>query len=419
MGAITDNNSFFLFSDNAKPISVSLDDGDLLTAKCWTGTEWKEFGIPFVGAGELDLRAILSAMPIEQPALKLSANGLFRADSVNQDDGDNFRLYINGQILAVHYAIKGGYCASSMGRFLLTNRPSVNPTFGWCREYLFFRSVIDAFGRDPDDVWINSVRVDVKRWFKSDCDTVTLAERGEDDESFNTVLGVDVSAKKMIRVVGRTKEYPDAYDVQVTLEDSDGNEITFEPIRFVMSRVSKPQFRSFLFRNPIGGFDTVISKGAFRIVPSYSIQAFRHQHAESEMDTGATEHMEVNSGPIGSGALRRAWLDFLHSTEKYMCDQDGQVNRIILDESSPDMDTSSVNDVSFRFHFADDPKGNGMQLTVRASILPDYKDYNEPEADVTEPGSIEINPGVPYIQPEDPIVGPTEEADNDDVTINP
>ena len=144
-----------------------------------------------------------------------------------------------------------------------------------------------------------------------------------------------------------------------------GDEIS-KPVRFVLEQ-SKTNWRGFLYRNALGGFDSLYSKGDLKFVPQYEPTAFKNGHAEEEKDPSAVEYLEVDTGMFGSAAERMMWLDFLRSKEKYMVEQDGTVSRIILDEASPELTLKELGHFSFRFHKAEDLVGNGV-------VLPDYEE---------------------------------------------
>lgn len=370
MPPISDNLNYRqLFSDNAEPVTIDFDgdDENQLVLVCLNGDNEviTELTVPVHNTPtDLDLRGLFNGLPIFQAPTPV--RGHFLDAHLNYICNENVNLQIRnkyGSTLAErkYLVIKGGVTGQSSRQAsetfmrnsprFLTQRPQINTTYRWGMERLFI--VVAAQNEDN----ITNLEIKIKIYY-DDGSSQILAEKHTDIHHtalYSALVDLFCIDEGDLDLM---KENIVAYDVFFIFESEPSIVTTSAPIRFVIAE-SKRNYRGFIYRNPVGGFDTVYSKGALKIVPEYEISAFRYDYSEEELHTGAIEYIEAGTGPIDNSAVRRQWLDFLRSKEKFMFDQSGNIFRIILDDSSPELEFLSLNEFTFRFHMADAPKGNG------------------------------------------------------------
>ena len=365
MAQITDNNPRFLFSANADKVTISAFNplSHSLFIRLYRDDGYEDIQIPVSTANpQLDLRSIIEESTVQIPSISPEALVPYLPLRPNP----NFALCLmSGGVepeSVEHTVIIGGISEKTAlealnlisGRYWLTQRPQINHVCKWGREQILVWLIPDS--RIVDEAV--DVTVYAKVYTPAGVSTVSLYT--DSNAHYGDIIAIPVSFAAI--------NTPTAVAWDITVETSSQSEGTQEnrPISFILDQ-SKANYRGFIYRNALGGFDSVYSRGEFRYVPQYEPAAFRNEHMEKNLDPTAVEYMEVDTGVFGTAAERMMWLDFLRTREKYLVEQDGKVSPIILDESSPELILKELGHFTFRFHKAEDPVGNGMPM-------PDYQE---------------------------------------------
>lgn len=308
----------------------------------------------------LDLRGILSAGCLDRPGVDFSGLSVFYhagggiSYNVNvclRDNEDNSETASRK-----FYVLPGGIAGKSSPdaanlffKKWITQLPQIRKTYRWGQEHLFLWAASTISGQS--NVSRVEYRIEITKSVGSQVKTGSLSV-----DSGSELVGLNVGFNVVSSGVSGVIK---SYDVSAKIYGSSNTEIaSMLPVRYLVED-SKSNYRGFVYRNALGVFDTVYSRGKVAITPEYDPKTFSGDWQIKELDSGAVEKMEINSGAFAGPSERMQWLDFLRSDEKYIVEQDGSVSRIVLDKTSPELKISTVNEITFTIYKSDKPKGNG------------------------------------------------------------
>lgn len=351
-----------LFSDNAGQVTYSLSDSEVI----YVVIGGKSYLLPVAAAtGTLELSDILRAAPVGKPPrlTMLSTNNRVTITAGPADLSDSTgRASVNVRAL-----VGGMYGKTAAEAFTATQKSWLtlnagsdsNPrkTAKWGKELLVFLPYAgDTGGSIRFNVYIPGHILP----------TITLDDWGAIGWDPSVPITTDAGYARVLSALKQA--YPD-FDLEdritgwaVYFQGADASYVSkgavFSPMR------TKSNYREFVYRNSLGCWDTVYSKGAFKVVPEYSFTSFINRNTEGQLGSQAVEHMEVGSGPLETAVEQRMWLEMIASDEVYMVDQSGDMRLVIIDESSPSLQQKELNSLTVKCHYADRAVGNGTRISI-------------------------------------------------------
>jgi len=115
--------------------------------------------------------------------------------------------------------------------------------------------------------------------------------------------------------------------------------------------------KCFVFRNSLGGLDTIHTLGGFRSLPSSNPRVFVNDGHSAVLAMNPVTEFEAESGPIANAEQREKWRAFLLSPAKYIYTNadryasSAALVPIFITESSPKLTEYELSDLTFKFRF--------------------------------------------------------------------
>lgn len=134
-----------------------------------------------------------------------------------------------------------------------------------------------------------------------------------------------------------------AYDVIVSVPERSN---TYTQ-RYIL-RNTKMTDTFFVFKNSLGGFDSICFSGSVTDIVSQEPIRFINDGIESELDLNHKTIREINTGPIVSTSQRLWFDDFIKSTQKYVVDE-GELKPISVDIEDVQYARYALNSYSFKY----------------------------------------------------------------------
>ena len=354
-----------LFSDNAGRIQYSLSDSEVI----YVVISNKEYLVPVAeSAGYLELSDILRAAPVPKPGT-VHCSSMQALAIITAGDAD--RSISTGRATVFIRVLQGGiYGKTASEAFVLTQKnwltlskgsaTAPRPTAQWGHEPVCFMPYQDDVGGIVTaEVYLKNV---------SGQPEVTILDYGGVGWDDYTIITVDAGFSVIYKALEAAR-FP--------LLDKDGLikwRVKFKGGNYGESYESqsawfgviptKSNYREFIYRNSLGCWDSVYSKGDFKVTPKYTFASFLNRNTEGQLDSQAVETMEVSSGPLDGYREQRMWLEMLSSEEVYLVDQSGDMRLVVIEDSSPTLSQKDLNSLTFKCHYADRTVGNGTSISI-------------------------------------------------------
>ena len=150
-----------------------------------------------------------------------------------------------------------------------------------------------------------------------------------------------ITAESMLSMLGanRTLLYCNIY--------SDNQVLTYRIDKL------KTGVREFIFRNTIGGIDCIFATGDIKDVPEFEAETYIAGRIETELKVSAGRWHEVNTGRCDNELLRRQWMEFFESPERYVLDDDGVIRRIVVSGINCEQELRTFASATFKYKHAD------------------------------------------------------------------
>ena len=240
---------------------------------------------------------------------------------------------------------EGETSALLSSEYFWTRRPQVAPTWINSMETLCLLPLPDVPGRLCAKLYsrmLPPVLVFFAQW-----DMTPYSERG-----MMALLMYDCSLRHICEAASAAGygERIEAYDI--IRIDGDGDVGQFCQ-RFI---VKDGAVHTFLFRNSLGGYDTIHAVADRKKSMESESVLFVSGMEEMELKNDHYVSHEDGSGYLGSRDEVNFWYEFLSSDERYIV-LDGKRLRIIVEESDSEMTENSVTSLTFSWHFAKEPEG--------------------------------------------------------------
>lgn len=158
----------------------------------------------------------------------------------------------------------------------------------------------------------------------------------------------------------------EAVDFYYGEESATATQLICKPIRFIL-KPATPGVTTFAFRNGLGFLDSICSTGSLTHKPEYETKTFLSEGIEDELATSTERWIEVNTGRIDSVELRRHWMEFFESEERYVVHGDA-ISRIVVSDIHCEQQLLRYGSATFKYKLSD-PVPDG---SVYATRLPSF-----------------------------------------------
>lgn len=240
--------------------------------------------------------------------------------------------------------------------YFWTRRPQITPTWREAKETLCLLPLPDVAGRLCARVYSRMLLPEVI-FFGPAWDMTPYSELG-----MTALFVFDCSYRRVCEAAsaagydGRIE----AYDIIRIDGEAEGRFCQ----RFI---VRDGSVHTFLFRNSLGGYDTIHAVAdRTKSMESESV-LFVSGMEEKELKNDHYISHEDCSGYLGSEEEANFWYEFLSSDERYIV-LDGRRRRIIVEESDSETTENNVKSMTFRWHFAKEPEGFVQKRNVLDEI---------------------------------------------------
>lgn len=166
-------------------------------------------------------------------------------------------------------------------------------------------------------------------------------------------IGLYDCSYKRVRDATAEAGYEDdilAYDIFIV--DSEGVQVSYSQ-RFV---VRNGIVRTFVFRNSLGGYDTIHAVASRKRSLESGTSVFVSDGVEKELNNDHNIVYEDCSGYLSTREEANLWYDFFSSDERYVVVGDWR-KPIIVEDSETDDVEHSISSFTFRWHYAEEPEG--------------------------------------------------------------
>ena len=344
-----------LFADNAGRLDYSLSEGECI----YLVLNQEYHLIPTAySTYHLSLDGILRACPLSVPDPTISHSLMYNKVSITagpKDIGDS-----TGRVTLNFFTYKGGLFGKSADE---------------AADFCYFKPLSTDGKRKPalrtgkekvsyiaqTDQHVALARADIT--LKSGLILSSIILYNSPIYSFSLqgyIFSINANYQTICNAVANQRPDVDANDIVSWKVWYSNGRINAEGVEFYLID-SRLNYREFVFINSISGIEHVISRGTFKIAPTYNFASFRNNGDEGQLDSQPVEQMEVSTGPIDNAKDRRLWLDMLRSDTVYMVDSDGEIRKIIIDDCSPSFTLKEVNEITFKCHYAGRMVGNGTK----------------------------------------------------------
>lgn len=215
---------------------------------------------------------------------------------------------------------------------VLTWRPPVSKTYRWAKEFLMGEynqgtklTVYFAFAAP--------VSVEIDTWY------TTIGSSTSPDMFFR-----EVSYKRILKELNLTEDSDDIVAYDIVCGESWAR-------RYIVAKDSG-NVKAFLFRNTLGGYDTIYSTGEIRTELKTETAPFTNGNIEKEVTNDAVESWEVDSGYIATRREYTQWQDFLSSSDRYEIDREGNIHRIVIENAEAENTWQELATVKFTYHLS-------------------------------------------------------------------
>lgn len=360
------DNAPLLFSDNAGQLQYTLDDSEVI----YLVISGKRYQIPVAdSSGTLEMSDILRGAPIARPAIRVGYDDrIYPFVTVTAGPADisdstgratvNLRV-LRGGIYGESAATAYAKTAKAWLTLMKGSSSEPRPVSKWGKEFVSFHPYeADTGGIVTADVLVKDIAPTIQ---------VTLLNDGGVGWDEYGVITVDSSFDRIRNAI--LIDYPSLSEDRIWGWElhfrggNDGSAYTSQALTYRLIQ-TKSNYREFIYRNSLGSWDSVYSKGAFKVVPQYNFASFRNRNKEGQLDSLPIEHMEIDSGPLATAVEQRMWLEMISSDEVYLVDQSGDIRLIILDESSPSLTQKELNSLTVKCHYAERVVGNGTRISI-------------------------------------------------------
>lgn len=357
-------NPVVLFSDNAGQAQYTLSDGEVI----YLIVSGKQYLIPVAdSSGTLNLSDILRAAPLNKPSLQDDFQSIrARLTAGPSDISDSTgRANVNMDVLmgGIYGKTAAEAFAQTQYAWLTLFRGDTTPrlTAMWGKEPLVF------FPYEGDTGGIVTAQVSMR----NSEETITVNLRNDGGVGWDRYVPITVNAgySDIVAALERLDppvviNYENIVGWRVNFKGGNqGERYTSKTIRYNLMQ-AKTNYREFVYRNSLGCWDTVYSRGTFKVVPKYNFSSFLNRNVESQLDSQVIEHMEIGSGPLATPVEQRMWLEMIASDEVYLVDQSGDMRLVVIDESSPSIQQKELNSLAVKCHYALKAVGNGTRISI-------------------------------------------------------
>lgn len=143
----------------------------------------------------------------------------------------------------------------------------------------------------------------------------------------------------------------EAVDFYFAVDTATASQLTCKPIRFIL-KPAPPGVTTFAFRNGLGFLDSICSTGSLTHKPEYETKTFLSEGIEDELATSTERWIEVNTGRIDSVELRRHWMEFFESEERYVVHGDA-ISRIVVSDIHCEQQLLRYGSATFKYKLSD------------------------------------------------------------------
>lgn len=290
------------------------------------------------GRFAIDLRPILSPL-VRTPN---PVNG-----AAGESDLERFRLRIDGHPEYLFYVVDGGVATASEGldheHFLRTNWLTWQPADLECRwdqpQWLGLASV-DANQRVMLRAYYSDGGVEEREWLRT---------------SENTLLLLNTSPEVLCANEPDRTRLPGAWDVWVA--DHKGERLTYVQRYRLAHSNNLGEEDLFLFRNSLGGWDTLLLDGAKQAVDSIE-SSLAELESDAEVGVSYTRSYAKKSGYFGSEEVRSRLMELFKSEERFHRSEHYVWEPIRIEPGEHRTEYFTPNRVEFRFwHSQRDNRG--------------------------------------------------------------
>jgi len=339
----SDNNQSVILSGNAGKIEYLLEsENDSIRVS--VGNLDARLNAIVGTASTLDLAEILESLPLAVPTgLGITELSVVTISRFNYDPGtdiDSLQESLSFNVLKGYIFRKGTYSEEYsdilQGRFL-SQREQISVTY---KDF-------------PEPV---SVLCDNSSGGKTFSATVTVYR--SNGTTSNALIGTFSPASGCY-----IWTFNAGWNIIKTLVNNPSNitgwRITISNIGMIQFNLKTAPLRAkcFVFRNSLGGLDTIHTLGEFRSLPSSSPKVFINDGHSSILAMNPVTEYEAVSGPIANAEQREKWRAFLLSPAKFIYTtadryaSSADLVPIILTESSPKLTEYELSDLTFKFRF--------------------------------------------------------------------